>query len=456
MILGLDSVEALEGQTPGDGGALDGAPGPVIDGAAADAASLDGAAPEDSGTDGGNLQPLAKAGPSIAIGNQHICAIVAGRRVKCWGRGHAAGHPESDVLTQPTLVMQRAEGQELPLDGVIALGANAETTCALRDGAPSLVCWGRPLLAGSHSSSAAIHRVEVPGDGSNVPVTGAALLTLAPPGANPFLCMVSGSAGYCAGANHAGQLGRGAPSPFANALDSAVHRLHAPPLGLSQIVAGSSFACARTLGGGGEALPQVSCWGKVPLPGEPAWADVFLGGAPLEDVVRVAAGPEHACAVADKRAYCWGAPDARLGTSNAVDSDVDGNLREPRVVRALESELTGVVDVAAGARHTCFVTIPSVDAVGGLVHCAGSRSHGQTGEPADPVQTSPTADANVSVASLDGQVTNLELLRDVTEIAAGSNTSCARTVAGKVYCWGERHIVSSSGVAPHFALDMGI
>jgi alpha-tubulin suppressor-like RCC1 family protein len=145
---------------------------------------------------------------------------------------------------------------------------------------------------------------------------------------------------------------------------------------------GDAFTCV--LRGGG-----VACWGDNEV-GQ-------LGGAPglrigvvtvkgVRDVVEVAAGGEAACARTEAgRVWCWGA----LGA--------DGAPREIAGVTAAQ--------LAVGDDYAC------------AVHEGGARCWGRFGEDV----SAPTAIEGVS---------------RICEIAVGANGACARTDAGRVWCWG--------------------
>jgi alpha-tubulin suppressor-like RCC1 family protein len=87
---------------------------------------------------------------------------------------------------------------------------------------------------------------------------------------------------------------------------------------------------------------------------------------PLDDVLHVAAGWRHICAVrGDRSLVC-------LGGNESGALGVGGNLTIPRRTPA-HVELDEVVDVSAGPGHTCALT------TAGIVWCGGENDHGQLG-----------------------------------------------------------------------------
>lgn len=75
-----------------------------------------------------------------------------------------------------------------------------------------------------------------------------------------------------------------------------------------------------------------------------------------------------------------------------------------------------VVELAAGARHTC------ARVASGRVFCWGGNDHGQLGRAGPGQSTRPVA------------VPGIE---DATAVAAGGDASCAATMAGPLRCWGD-------------------
>ena len=189
------------------------------------------------------------------------------------------------------------------------------------------------------------------------------------------------------------------------------------------LVSGNAFSCALLTPSN-----QVACWGANDAGQTGAGTSSASSGpvlvlapdgiAPLANVVRLTAGEAHACAVmAGGQAVCWGANDAmQLG------NDIPGNASIPAFVRAPGSNgnLSGVTEIAAGASHTCAISVADV-------LCWGDNSGGQLGDNNRPVDSS----LPVQTINLDGAIA----------LAAGRSHTCALMADGGVRCWG----VNSSG-----------
>jgi alpha-tubulin suppressor-like RCC1 family protein len=127
--------------------------------------------------------------------------------------------------------------------------------------------------------------------------------------------------------------------------------------------------------------------------------------ADLTDVMAIAAGGAHACALTSKGAVlCWGRSEAALPNEHAA---------RPGPVPIVKD---GVFAVSAGGRHDCILT-----AAGGA-QCMGWGSDGQLG----------TGDANAAPKPAD--VTGLG--SGVFAVSAGDAHSCAVRTNGTVACWG--------------------
>lgn len=244
------------------------------------------------------------------------------------------------------------------------------------------------------------------------------------------------------------------------ACNLAVSRIAAPVMMLNNVTgisAGARHTCAL------RATGEVSCWGddESGQLGNSAMARTQMcpvGVTGLTDVVQIAAGGEHTCALqASGAVSCWGAgtvgqlgrgstegsavPVAVAGTINAVAIDAGGghtcavrgsgevvcwgSNRSGQVGSASESnlttpfavaDLTDVVQVSLGQEHSCALRRS------GRVVCWGRGEGGQLG---DGMATNRSA-ANVDVVGLV----------DAAEISMGDNHGCARRATGAVVCWG--------------------
>lgn len=125
----------------------------------------------------------------------------------------------------------------------------------------------------------------------------------------------------------------------------------------------------------------------------------------------VASGEDHSCAVMqDTTAMCWGLNDGgQLGDGTVVSRNHAVSV----------AGLTGVVDIAPSRAHTCAVLS------GGTVKCWGNGYFGQLG---DGVVRAVTAPALTPV-TVSGITT-------ATQVASGSETTCALLQDTTVRCWG--------------------
>jgi filamentous hemagglutinin family protein len=149
---------------------------------------------------------------------------------------------------------------------------------------------------------------------------------------------------------------------------------------------------------------------------------------PLTNVVQVAAGGSHACAVTGSGGVkCWGRNDSgQLGNGTASDAIA---------VVDVVGVASGATAVAVGSYHTCAI-------VNGGVKCWGRNDSGQLGNGTN-------ADALTPV-----DATGLQ--SGVTAISAGDTHTCA-VVDGGAKCWGGNfggQLGNGTGVAAPTAVDV--
>ncbi|MGH7445716.1 MAG: RCC1 domain-containing protein [Longimicrobiales bacterium] len=207
---------------------------------------------------------------------------------------------------------------------------------------------------------------------------------------------------YCWGDGSSGQLGTG---------DTDSKR-YAVPVGaeggFTALTAGGDHTCALT------ADAVAWCWGanasgQLGISG----TDMVTSPREVETELRfleLSAGLQHTCGITvGGRAYCWGdGTDGKLGTGSPI-----ANTSAPQAVAA---DLV-FTRISAGVRHTCGIV------GGGAMYCWGANNLGQLGiGTAGPAQWTPArVDSNVIFA----------------DVAVGFNHSCAVSLSGTAYCWGE-------------------
>lgn len=201
-----------------------------------------------------------------------------------------------------------------------------------------------------------------------------------------------------------------------------------PVADIAQVAAGTKSFCI--LGATG----RVRCWGAngfgqlgdgtTDTRTQPA-STSDPHGTVLTGATQVSVGYAHACAVLRSgQARCWGSnAGGKLGDGTTTDRS------RPVVVTNPDGNgpLTGVVQIAAGGRHTCA----RLD--DGQVRCWGAGALGNGSSVRSGNSLRPVAVSNPDgTGPLDGVV------QVVTSSATNTNTGhdCALRVSGDVVCWG--------------------
>ena len=216
--------------------------------------------------------------------------------------------------------------------------------------------------------------------------------------------------------------------------------------GVSQISAGDTHTCALTSRGG------VKCWGQEyffsvfnlsPENGiiganyERSAPVAIMSEAgstiPLGNIVQVAAGGLHTCALASSGGVkCWGWGGGRGEAVEGENAFFNETVNDPVGIVAAEGStdfLSGVVQIAAGYNHTCALMMGS-----GGVKCWGNGRYGQLGNGASGSENYHSAPVDVLAA--DGST---DLLSGVAQITAGDAFTCALMKSGTVKCWGQKY-----------------
>lgn len=203
-----------------------------------------------------------------------------------------------------------------------------------------------------------------------------------------------------------------------------------PGAAVDRVALGSGFSCALLVDG------VVVCWGyrangrlgdgldmsMDDIGDEPGETAGTLGQVSISDVVDLAVGGSHACALRDTgQVYCWGTGmGGRLGYANEDDVGVINNPSTVGPVFLPEDFKPR--QLAAGAGHTCALSTE------GDVRCWGDASEGILGTmaPDEPIGDDEFPDAGSPV----------QLRGEAVAITAGSQHTCALMDGGAVKCWG--------------------
>jgi hypothetical protein len=300
-------------------------------------AALDCANAGDPGTDPGNASTL-------AAGDSHTCAVVAGGTIRCWGRN---GHGQlGDGTTTDRSTPVTVQG----LTGVTQLAAGGYHTCAVVAGG-TIRCWGRNGNGQLGDGTTTDRSTPVTVQG----LTGVTQLTT---GLFHTCAVVAGGAVKCWGYNSSGQLGDGTTTDRWTPV--TVQGL----TGATQLATGDLHTCAVVAGG------TIKCWGYNAYghlgdgTTTDRWTPVTVQG--LTDVAQLAAGGYHTCAVVAGGTFkCWGYNEyGQLG---------DGTTTDRSTVVTVQG-LAGVTQFATGYWHTCAVV------AGDAVKCWGDNRSGQLGD----------------------------------------------------------------------------
>jgi alpha-tubulin suppressor-like RCC1 family protein len=319
------------------------------------------------------------------------------------------------------------------------VAAGAEHTCAWLPGG-TVQCWG----AGSYGQlgNRIVEKSERPTtvlDAAGNALTGIARVELG----NRHSCALDGEGGVlCWGENSSGQVGAPANMGGMAALPAPTRVNDAAGMPLRdvlQIAVGDAHACALLASG------TVACWGRNDF-GQLGSAgdqthlarlvtDQATGDA-LADVRAIAAGDIFNCALTDQgKLLCWGSNNfGQLGATGVGSFSAGAQL----FVDSTNAELDGIEELALGGFHGC------ARLAGGRVRCWGSDDASQLGGPlgaggagGDGAGGAPRASPGphpdpVPVSNAAGGELTAAL-----GLSLGTRHSCALFDGGFVRCWGQ-------------------
>jgi alpha-tubulin suppressor-like RCC1 family protein len=297
----------------------------VIAGGTAKCWGFNGAAQIGDGTTTDRSTPVTVPGltgvKSVAAGTDHSCALLTNGTVKCWGI-NAYGQLGDGTTTQ------RKTPKTVPgLTNVVALSANGFGTCVVISGGTAK-CWGRndegQLGNGSYANKT------VP-----TTVTGVTTATQIALGEKHGCALRTGGTMVCWGQGTYGALGQGSTSGSTNPV--VVTGL----TGATSIALGGYHSCALLSGG------TVKCWGYNSY-GQVGDGTKVSKSSPtsvtgLSGVTAIGGGRTHTCAALPSGAKCWGNGSSfKLGNGSASDQ------LTPVAVSSREDRSTAAPSAAAG------------------------------------------------------------------------------------------------------------
>jgi alpha-tubulin suppressor-like RCC1 family protein len=231
-------------------------------------------------------------------------------------------------------------------------------------------------------------------------------------------CIVSYThAGWCWGANQAGQLGTNTLVDTETAL--TVKTTSGTPMNtIAQVATGASHSCALTTTKG------IVCWGSnsvgqlgdgTTTARSGAVITKNADGTALSGQRAVTVGATHSCALSSTGTVsCWGHnANGQLGDGTATRSKHPVSVRTSAGVT-----LKSVKSISAGSNHTCAVL------TNGTVWCWGNQASGATG-----------SSANAQRGALQVR-TAAGFLTGITQVSSGKQYSCALAGTAASWCWG--------------------
>jgi len=318
-----------------------------------------------SGTD--RPTPVQVAGLSGAIridaGDDHTCALLFDRTVRCWGFNGSGQLGDSTTSNRLTPVVVSG------LSSAIDVATGGDHTCALRTNG-LVFCWGFNFFGQLGTGLSGV------GANATVPqlVGGGTALSIAA-GAAHSCSLGTDLESRCWGANSTGQVGDDSPG---------VDRSSPTVVGgIGRIISlsgGGSHTC------GGYTTGLTDCWGRN-ASGQVGDGTAIQRNVPTtagtgSRTLGVAAGGNHSCALLESEPSssqtieCWGEnADGQVGDgSSGNDRLVPVTVLRSGAIGPLPAiQLTAAIQVDAGGAHTCAALSD------GTARCWGSNSDGQLG-----------------------------------------------------------------------------
>jgi len=246
-------------------------------------------------------------------------------------------------------------------------------------------------------------------------------------------CVVrANGAVYCWGRNYDGQLGNNTTTDSSKAvqvLKAMGSAATAPLTGIVDLDGGSAMVCGHDTTG------IVWCWGyngsgqlgDGTTTTRHIAAPVMAGSASFTGAENIVSGDSFTCTKKGADYWCWGADgDGQFG---------DGSNGTGDYVNPFKVATTSAIGL--GNYHACWVNADT------SISCAGANYHGQMGNGSGNDYTGADQKTPAPVITEAGTP-----FMGAVELAAGGAMTCARTMDGHVWCWGDNKYGQIGGGSP--------
>lgn len=425
----------------------DAGPGSTLDAAGGDGGGKDEGGPtsdagNDTGTDAGVPVPVVQ----LASGGSHVCALLDGSKVKCWGWNEHGQLGLGDTANRGTNQGELGDALALLNLGTgrspKSLVAGFAHTCALLDN-NKIKCWGLNQQ-GQLGLGDTRNRGVKPGEmGDALPYvdlgTGRTAKTVVA-GPNHTCATLDNDAVKCWGNNDKGQLGLGDTLNRGDMVGTVGDALLAIDFGVGRtakaIRGGYSHTCAILDN------DKIKCWGNNSSgqlgvgdfklrgdgPGEMGDALPYVNVGSGRSVKSLSLGADFVCSILDNdQVKCWGSGSSGelgLGAINFVGgkpSDMGDALPAVNLGTGRSSKA-----IFAGYRQVCALLDND------KIKCWGNNVYGQLGQGDLTSRGRAAADMGDGLLSID-----LGSNRVLKQVVAGNAHYCAAMTDERVECWGQ-------------------